>query len=136
MKGRFNPKKLKTMELFHGSANKNILGILERGLLIAPPCASHAGAAFGRGIYFARHSTKSAQYSTKFYDNIHDNGFLFLADVAIGRMQKVKNFTFNDRGPVSGYDSVMGVKGADLIHDEYIYLPFYFHHLIQVQVFD
>ena len=108
------------MELFHGSANKNILGILERGLLIAPPCATFTGAAFGRGIYFARHSTKSAQYSTKFYSNLHNNGFLFLADVAVGKMQKTQHFTFSDNGPSKGYDSVMGVKGADLIHDEYI----------------
>jgi len=119
-KERFNPKNLRTMELFHGSANKNILGILERGLLISPPCATFSGAAFGRGIYFASNSTKSAQYSTKFYNNIYKNGFLFLADVAVGRMQKVRNFTFNDNGPALGYDSVMGIKGADLIHDEYI----------------
>jgi poly [ADP-ribose] polymerase 2/3/4 len=118
--GRFNPKNLSASELFHGSANKNILGILERGLLIAPPYAQFTGAAFGRGIYFASNSTKSAQYSTKFVSNIHHNGFLFLADVALGRMQKVSNFTFNDHGPSRGYDSVMGIKGADLIHDEYI----------------
>jgi len=119
-KRRFNPKKLQAMELFHGSANKNILGILERGLLIAPPCAASTGAAFGRGIYFASNSTKSAQYSTKFYSNIHNNGFLLVADVAVGKMQKVSHFTFSDNRPSYGYDSVMGIKGADLIHDEYI----------------
>ncbi|MBW3012207.1 WGR domain-containing protein [Candidatus Woesearchaeota archaeon] len=119
-KGRYNPKRLEQMELFHGSANRNILGILQRGLLIAPPCAQHTGAAFGRGIYFARHSTKSAQYSTKFYQNIGSNGFLFIADVALGNMQKVKNFSWGKKLPQQGYDSVMGVKGADLIHDEFI----------------
>jgi len=119
-KGRFNPRHLKTMELYHGSANKNILGILQRGLLIAPPCAQHAGAAFGRGIYFARHSTKSSQYSTKFYKNNYSNGFLFAADVAVGKMQKVNYYTFSNRGPSPSYDSVMGVAGADLIHDEFI----------------
>jgi poly [ADP-ribose] polymerase len=120
VRGRFNPRSLKTRELYHGSANKNILGILQRGLLIAPPCATHTGAAFGRGIYFASHSTKSAQYSTKFYNNKRGNGFLFVADVALGRMQKVRYYTFNDLGPGRGYDSVMGVAGADLIHDEFI----------------
>lgn len=119
-KGRFNPKDLETMELFHGSANKNILGILQRGLLIAPPCAQQSGAAFGRGIYFARHSTKSSQYSTKFFANRHKNGFLFIADVALGKMQKVNRYAFSSTLPSRGYDSVMGVAGADLIHDEYI----------------
>jgi poly [ADP-ribose] polymerase len=119
-KGRFNPKKLSTMELFHGSPNKNILGILQRGLLIAPPDAQTNGAAFGRGIYFARHSTKSAQYSTRFCTNMHKNGFLLAADVAVGRMQKVSYFTFNDKGLSPSYDSVMGVAGFDLIHDEYV----------------
>jgi len=119
IKGRFNPKKLGTMELFHGSANKNILGILQRGLLIAPPCAEHTGAAFGRGIYFARHSTKSSQYCTRFHQNLNRNGFLFIGDVAVGRMKKVNYYTFDDRLE-SCYDSAMGVAGADLIHDEYI----------------
>jgi poly [ADP-ribose] polymerase len=119
-KGRYNPKMLSEMELFHGSANKNILGILQRGLLIAPPCAAHSGAAFGRGIYFARHSTKSAQYSTRFFNNLHGNGFLFIADVAVGKMEKVKHYDFRNKGASAGYDSVLGVAGADLIHDEFI----------------
>jgi len=117
---RFNPNRLEQMELFHGSANRNILGILQRGLLIAPPCANHNGSAFGRGIYFARHSTKSAQYSTAFYKSTGSNGFLFIADVAVGRMQKIKNYTWGKKLPEQGYDSVLGVKGADLIHDEFI----------------
>jgi poly [ADP-ribose] polymerase len=117
-KDRFNPKKLTTIELYHGSANRNILGILERGLLIAPPCAAFTGAAFGRGIYFARHSTKSAQYSVKFYNNIHKNGFLFVANVAVGKMLECRHYTFS--GPRTGYDSVKGIAGADLIHDEFI----------------
>ena len=119
VKGRFNPRKLESMELFHGSANKNILGILQRGLLISPPSAQFNGAAFGRGIYFARHSTKSSQYSTKFHSNIRKNGFLFLADVAVGRMQKVSRYTFG-KTLEPGYDSVHAVSGFDLIHDEYI----------------
>jgi len=119
-RGRFNPDRIEQMELFHGSANKNILGILQRGLLIAPPCANHNGAAFGRGIYFARHSTKSAQYSAGFFQNHNHNGFLFIADVATGKMQKIKNYTWGKKLPEPGYHSVMGVKGADLIHDEFI----------------
>jgi len=119
VQSRFNPQKLETQELFHGSANKNILGILQRGLLIAPACASFNGAAFGRGIYFARHSTKSSQYSTKFHRNIHSNGFLFIADVALGKMQKVTSYTYSN-SLRSGFDSVYAQTGNDLIHDEYI----------------
>ncbi len=119
-KGSFNPKKLSTRELFHGSANKNILGILQRGLLIAPPGVQYNGSAFGRGIYFARHSTKSAQYAIGFNNYSQKNGFFFVADAALGRMQVTKYYSWGGTGLQPGYDSVMGVAGADLLHDEFI----------------
>ncbi len=119
-KGRFNPNTLKVMELFHGSATRNLLGILQRGLLISPPDATYTGSAFGRGIYFAKHSTKSSQYCTRFYRNKYSNGFLFLADVAVGKMQKVYTYDGRIRGPARGFDSIKGVKGPVLLHDEHI----------------
>jgi poly [ADP-ribose] polymerase 2/3/4 len=119
VKGKFNPNKLSCLELFHGSASRNILGIMQRGLLIAPQNVSHNGAAFGRGIYFARHSTKSSQYSTGFHSSLGNNAFLFLADVAVGKMQKIDRYTWSHTLK-SGYNSVFAQAGADLIHDEYI----------------
>lgn len=48
--------------LWHGSRTTNFGGILSQGLRIAPPEAPVNGYAFGKGIYLADMSTKSAQY--------------------------------------------------------------------------
>ena len=48
--------------LWHGSRTANFGGILSQGLRIAPPEAPVNGYAFGKGVYLADISTKSAQY--------------------------------------------------------------------------
>ena len=55
--------------LFHGTKNCNMVGILSRGLLIAPKHAPVTGYMFGKGIYFADQSSKSAQYSLMWASN-------------------------------------------------------------------
>ncbi|VDP89734.1 unnamed protein product [Echinostoma caproni] len=50
------------MLLWHGSRLTNWVGILGRGLKIAPPEAPSTGYMFGKGIYFADSSSKSANY--------------------------------------------------------------------------
>lgn len=58
-------KKLKdrqTFLLWHGSRTTNYGGILSQGLRIAPPEAPLNGYAFGKGIYLADCSSKSANY--------------------------------------------------------------------------
>jgi poly [ADP-ribose] polymerase len=109
-------------ELFHGSRNANILGILTKGLLIAPANVPSTGYMFGRGLYFANRSTKSTQYSVGRYNggnNGRDNAFLFLADVAVGKMKEYDSGHYQDYAP-HGYDSVKGVAGRQLLHDEFI----------------
>jgi poly [ADP-ribose] polymerase 2/3/4 len=48
--------------LWHGSRTTNYGGILSQGLRIAPPEAPMSGYAFGKGVYLADCSSKSANY--------------------------------------------------------------------------
>jgi poly [ADP-ribose] polymerase len=48
--------------LWHGSRTTNFGGILSQGLRIAPPNAPMSGYAFGKGVYLADCSSKSANY--------------------------------------------------------------------------
>ena len=50
------------MLLWHGSRLTNWMGILSQGLRIAPPEAPVTGYMFGKGVYFADVSSKSANY--------------------------------------------------------------------------
>ncbi|KAH6655132.1 poly polymerase catalytic domain-containing protein [Truncatella angustata] len=50
--------------LWHGSRTTNFGGILSQGLRIAPPEAPANGYAFGKGVYLADLSSKSANYCT------------------------------------------------------------------------
>ena len=107
-------------ELFHGTRNCNLVGILTRGLLIAPRNAPCTGAMFGKGIYFADQSSKSAQYcQLNRADGRPESGYLFLADVALGRIKREKLSCYREQAP-DGYDSVQGCKGMYLAHNEYI----------------
>lgn len=79
-------------ELFHGSRNCNIVGILKRGLLIAPPEAPVSGYAFGKGNYFADKSSKSLQYSLKAFGNYTSKSnrcYLFLNRVRLGKQYEL-----------------------------------------------
>ncbi|EDQ86760.1 uncharacterized protein MONBRDRAFT_27847 [Monosiga brevicollis MX1] len=68
--------------LWHGSRLTNWGGILSQGLRIAPPEAPVTGYMFGKGIYFADSSSKSANYChTSRSNNV---GLLMLSEVALG----------------------------------------------------
>ncbi|XP_058506677.1 poly [ADP-ribose] polymerase 2 [Solea solea] len=68
--------------LWHGSRLSNWVGILSQGLRVAPPEAPVTGYMFGKGIYFADMSSKSANYC---FANQHNHvGLLLLCEVALG----------------------------------------------------
>ncbi|MEQ2256427.1 Poly [ADP-ribose] polymerase 2, partial [Ilyodon furcidens] len=68
--------------LWHGSRLSNWVGILSRGLRVAPPEAPVTGYMFGKGIYFADMSSKSANYC---FANLSNHvGLLLLSEVALG----------------------------------------------------
>jgi poly [ADP-ribose] polymerase len=109
--------------LFHGSRPANILGICKHGILIRPPGAVVSGAMYGLGAYFADQSSKSEQYSMGSFGSGSGHGdtyFMFVADVALGKIKEYEDAQQHLTKPPSGYDSVMGKKGYRLYHNEFI----------------
>ena len=68
--------------LWHGSRTTNYGGILSQGLRIAPPEAPINGYAFGKGIYLADVSSKSAQYCSAGMSG--NTGILMLCEAELG----------------------------------------------------
>ncbi|MFF2532407.1 WGR domain-containing protein [Brevibacillus sp. NPDC058079] len=121
---QFNPYKVETMELFHGSRNENILSIMQSGLKIKPKSAVHTGSMFGAGVYLADSSSKSAQYCWGWGSNsgvASEENYLFVCEAATG---KIKEYTSAQPHLVSAprpYNSVKGAKSpGGLVHNEYI----------------
>lgn len=109
--------------MFHGSRNANILGICKHGLLMRPPGVYITGSMFGNGLYFADQSSKSEQYSTSRFGGSGRGAntyFLFVADVALGRVMKYRHAQPHLSKAPRGYQSVQGEKGSSLLHDEFI----------------
>ncbi|KAL8828885.1 MAG: hypothetical protein Q9191_002337 [Dirinaria sp. TL-2023a] len=69
--------------LWHGSRTTNFGGILSQGLRIAPPEAPVNGYAFGKGVYLADISSKSAQYCSSGMSG--DTGLLLLCEAELGK---------------------------------------------------
>ena len=68
--------------LWHGSRTTNFAGILSQGLRIAPPEAPVNGYMFGKGIYLADMSTKSANYCCA--GQSYNQGLLLLCEAQLG----------------------------------------------------
>ncbi|MCJ1403491.1 hypothetical protein MMC11_006714 [Xylographa trunciseda] len=69
--------------LWHGSRATNFGGILSQGLRIAPPEAPVNGYMFGKGVYLADISSKSAGYCA--YDDSGNTGLLLLCEAELGK---------------------------------------------------
>ena len=69
--------------LWHGSRTTNFGGILSQGLRIAPPEAPLNGYAFGKGVYLADVSSKSAQYCSSGMSG--GTGLLLLCEAELGK---------------------------------------------------
>lgn len=92
--------------LWHGSRLSNAVGILKQGLRIAPPEAPCTGYMFGKGVYFADMSSKSANYC--YPTHSQNQGLLFLCEVAVGKQRKLLNSDSAGHKLPKGYHSVMG----------------------------
>ncbi|PLB54116.1 poly polymerase [Aspergillus steynii IBT 23096] len=80
--------------LWHGSRSTNYGGILSQGLRIAPPEAPVSGYMFGKGVYFADMSTKSAGYCCS--SSSANMGLLLLCDVELGDpMHELDHSSYN-----------------------------------------
>ena len=80
--------------LWHGSRVTNFGGILSQGLRIAPPEAPVTGYMFGKGIYLADMSSKSAGYCCSYISG--NTGLLLLCETELGDpMQKLTNAAYD-----------------------------------------
>ncbi|XP_076829790.1 poly [ADP-ribose] polymerase 2 [Brachyhypopomus gauderio] len=93
--------------LWHGSRLSNWVGILSHGLRVAPPEAPVTGYMFGKGIYFADMSSKSANYC---FTNQNNNiGLLLLTEVALGDVNELLDADYNADKLPSGKNSIKGL---------------------------
>ncbi|XP_037771738.1 poly [ADP-ribose] polymerase 2 isoform X3 [Chelonia mydas] len=95
------------MLLWHGSRLGNWVGILSQGLRVAPPEAPVTGYMFGKGIYFADMSSKSANYC--FASRQRDVGLLLLCEVALGECQELLEANAEARKLPPGKHSTKGL---------------------------
>lgn len=108
--------------LFHGSAAKNWVGILSRGLLlpkIVVTLGVHRTDAgwLGGGIYFGDAACTSMAYAAP---SKHGTRFMTVATVALGKMKDFSKITYGLKEPPSGYDSCHGVRGTQFADDEFV----------------
>lgn len=95
------------MLLWHGSRLTNFAGIISQGLRIAPPEAPVTGYMFGKGLYFADMSSKSANYC---YPTPSKNtGLLLLSEVALGKSNELLQADNNAHRLPEGCSSVKGL---------------------------
>uniref|UniRef100_A0A3Q3JKB7 Poly [ADP-ribose] polymerase n=1 Tax=Monopterus albus TaxID=43700 RepID=A0A3Q3JKB7_MONAL len=93
--------------LWHGSRLSNWAGILSRGLRVAPPEAPTTGYMFGKGIYFADMSSKSANYC---FSSQHNTvGLLLLCEVALGDCNELLDADYEANNLPAGKHSTKGL---------------------------
>ncbi|UKZ72652.1 hypothetical protein TrVFT333_000285 [Trichoderma virens FT-333] len=96
--------------LWHGSRATNFGGILSQGLRIAPPEAPVSGYMFGKGIYLADMSSKSANYCCSYISG--GQALLLLCEAKLGDpMQQLTNASY-DAGSTAkkgGMESTWGM---------------------------
>lgn len=95
--------------LWHGSRLSNWASILKNGLRIAPKEAPVSGYMFGKGLYFADSSSKSANYC--FATEEEPDGLLVLCDVALGKqyLRLEAQYEAPSKSRRKGCDSTWGV---------------------------
>ncbi|KAK0099598.1 hypothetical protein ONS96_008098 [Cadophora gregata f. sp. sojae] len=111
--------------LWHGSRTTNFGGILSQGLRIAPPEAPVSGYMFGKGIYLADMSSKSANYCCSHISNGHV--LLLLCEAELGDPKQEltdASYTAGEDAKAKGMISTWGMgmtgpkvwKDAEAIH--------------------
>ncbi|UJR15000.1 hypothetical protein I4U23_001977 [Adineta vaga] len=92
------------MLLWHGSRLTNFAGIMSQGLRIAPPEAPVTGYMFGKGLYFADMSSKSANYC--YTTPTKNTGLVLLSEVALGKWNELLHADNNAHKLPTGLSSV------------------------------
>lgn len=108
--------------LFHGSASKNWVGILSRGLLLPKIVVTLGvsrtdGGWLGNGIYFGDAACTSLAYA---HPGKRGTRFMTVATVALGKMKDYNKITYGLNAPPSGYHSTHGVRGTEFSDNEFV----------------
>ena len=109
-------------DLFHGSANANLLSIMLNGFYVPPSSASHVtGRMFGNGVYGASSSSKSFRYSVGLWGGQRSRmqtAYMFVVKFGMGKVYECTDTMF--RGAPKGYHSIHAKAGRSLMNDEFI----------------
>jgi len=115
--------------LWHGSRLSNWVGILSDGLQIAPAEAPSSGYMFGKGLYFADVSSKSANYC--FATPEHPDGLLLLCEVELGEYHEVVRAERDGEAICreTGFTSIMALgksrpKGESPLHADQLHADY------------
>lgn len=105
-------------EVWHGSAQANILSILKSGLNVKPPStAAIAGALFGSGVYGSETSSKSLGYSLgRWGQTSGDNAWLFVCNFEMGNPYYPTSYGINSIPP--GYNSCWALPHKTGLHND------------------
>ncbi|KAL3936424.1 MAG: hypothetical protein SGBAC_008253 [Bacillariaceae sp.] len=98
--------------LWHGTHVCNMMGVVKEGLRVAPSTAEIAGNAFGDGVYFADMVSKSWHYCRANFDSdakVMPKAYMLLADVALGKQDKVATPNWGDTPAAPDVDSVWAI---------------------------
>ncbi|KAI1176022.1 poly polymerase catalytic domain-containing protein [Nemania sp. FL0916] len=98
--------------LWHGSRCTNFGGILSQGLRIAPPEAPVSGYMFGKGIYLADMSSKSANYCCSYISNGH--ALLLLCEAELGDPLQTLTDAKYDAGETAKRDGMLSTWGQGM----------------------
>jgi poly [ADP-ribose] polymerase len=117
-----NPSNGPEYDLFHGSANANLLSIMLNGFYVPPSSASHVtGRMFGNGVYGASSSSKSFRYSVGLWGGSRSRmqtAYMFVVKFGMGKIYECTNTMYN--GAPKGYHSIHAKAGRSLQNDEFI----------------
>ena len=99
-----NNNNSKRILLFHGTKTQNILGILSKGLLIAPIESESSGSRFGSGIYLSDSFNKCISYSSN-----DKRKYILLVDTLLDKPYKV-----SDKNKITSYKELK-MKGYNCL---------------------
>ena len=109
-------------DLFHGSANANLLSIMLNGFYVPPSSASHVtGRMFGNGVYGASSSSKSFRYSVGLWGGRRsrmNTAYMFIVRFGMGKIYEC--YSSQPSGAPRGYNSIHAKAGRSLLNDEFI----------------
>lgn len=118
---KFNPEnKGNRILLFHGTKIQNILGILSKGLMIAPVEAPSSGYKYGKGIYLTDFMEKAMNYSDRYLNKY----YVLICEAVLGntlQLSEKKQFTSEKEIKAKGYDSIISDANNHCSFDEVFY---------------